>query len=74
MSVRREQILDFIRINPDCTTFDISSEVGITPQMIRNYLRELKRDSYYKDILQCKVSVRDSGTGRPYTLYSLKED
>tara|TARA_Y100000361_G_C11012624_1_gene265185 strand:- start:10 stop:159 length:150 start_codon:yes stop_codon:yes gene_type:complete len=38
--------------------------------MVRNYLRRLKNNEEYNDILICNTSIRDD-IGRPFITYSI---
>ncbi len=70
MSLRQKQIIEFIQHNPNCTSFDISEAIGISSPMVRNYLRRLKNNEEYNDILICNTSIRDD-IGRPFITYSI---
>tara|TARA_B100001939_G_scaffold343593_1_gene356549 strand:+ start:539 stop:757 length:219 start_codon:yes stop_codon:yes gene_type:complete len=72
MSIRKKQIINYIKNNPNCTSFDISNAIGISIPMVRFYLRSFKKDDSYKNILKEDLTTRE-GKGRPFSIYSIIE-
>src|SRR3977135_3688100 len=63
----RMEVLELLRREGRCSTETISSDLGVTPNAVRQHLTNLERDG---------LVVSDperSGRGRPFLLFSLTE-